>query len=139
MDKISGILPGSSRVTSVDLDAANPVRPGTPGFGSPTGRSSSNQIQRSSAVMVNPTSIDVPRWRAKEDQSAEIAKRVSDGFFRKNTTEAIEKVDDDMSDLAKYEGIVMVPFTYDSSGKVEIPSMETQPEEESYQGIDTVA
>lgn len=136
MDKISGILPGSTRVTSVDLDSASPVRPGTPGFGSPTGRSTSGNIQRSSAVKVNPTSIDVPRWKTKEDESAEIAKRVSDGFFRKNITEATEKLDDDSLDIGKYDGVMMLPFTYDANGKVELPMIETQPDEESYQGLD---
>ncbi|MDZ4661068.1 MAG: hypothetical protein SGJ18_05555 [Pseudomonadota bacterium] len=139
MDKISGILPGSSRVTSVDLNAASPVRPGTPAFGSPTGRSTANQMQRSSATMVNPNSIDVPRWKAKEDMHAEIAKRVSDGFFRKNITEAPAEPVDGPIDMEKYDGVMMVPFTYDANGKVELPEPELQSIPDAYEGIDTVA
>ncbi len=139
MDKISGILPGSSRVTSVDLNAASPVRPGTPGFGSPTGRSTANQMQRSSATMVNPNSIDVPRWKSKEDLHAEIAKRVTDGFFRKNMTEAAPEPEvQEVSEVEKYDGVVMLPFTYDANGKVELPDFESPAVPEAYEGIDTV-
>lgn len=39
MEKISRIVRGNSRVASVDLKNAAPVRPGTPGFGRPVGES----------------------------------------------------------------------------------------------------
>ena len=130
MDKISGIIPGSARVTSVDLNAANPVRPGVPGFGSPQGRSTVNQMQRSSATMTNPNGIDVPRWKSKEDLHADIARRMAEGFFRKNVVEAPEE---------PVDGVIMVPFTYDANGKVEFPELEAQPVPDAYEGIDTVA
>lgn len=38
MEKISGILKGSARVSSVDLDSAPPVRPGAPSIGGKPGR-----------------------------------------------------------------------------------------------------
>ncbi len=137
MDKISGIIPSSNRVTSVDLESASPVRPGTPGFGAPTGRSAAaSQMQRSSAAMVNPTSIGVPRWKAKEDQHAEIVTRLSDGFFRKNqTTAPTEPVNGPNKDAV--EGLIVMPFKYDASGKVELP-MPDMVSIEDYEGLDTV-
>ena len=39
MEKISGILPASSRVTSVDLKSSGAVRSGTPNYGRPVGLS----------------------------------------------------------------------------------------------------
>lgn len=38
MEKMSGILPSSPRVTSVDLKDSPPARPGAPGLGKKTGR-----------------------------------------------------------------------------------------------------
>lgn len=38
MEKLSSILPSSSRVASVDLDEAPPARPGAPAFGRKVGR-----------------------------------------------------------------------------------------------------
>lgn len=40
MQKISGIIPSSARVSNVDMKEAPPVRPGTPGFGRMEGISS---------------------------------------------------------------------------------------------------
>lgn len=40
MQKISRIIPGSARVSGVDMKSANPVRPGTPAFGRPVAESS---------------------------------------------------------------------------------------------------
>lgn len=37
MDKLSSILPSSSRITSVDLEEAPPTRPGSPTFGQKVG------------------------------------------------------------------------------------------------------
>ena len=38
MEKLSSILPGNSRVTSVDLETGPPVRPGAPAFGRKVGQ-----------------------------------------------------------------------------------------------------
>lgn len=84
MEKISGILRGSPRVTSVDLKSARPVRPGTPSFGSPEGESSlRSQINRSTTTQQNPGAIEVPRWRAKEDSHVAIVNQIASGFFQR--------------------------------------------------------
>lgn len=38
MEKISGIIPSSARTRSVDVSSSQPVRPGAPTWGRPTGR-----------------------------------------------------------------------------------------------------
>ncbi len=85
MEKISGIIPSSPRVKAVDLKAARPVRPGTPSFGAPEGSSSlKDQVTLSGITMQNPNSIEVPRWKSKEDSQAEIVNRITNQFFKKS-------------------------------------------------------
>ena len=64
MEKISGILPSSARVTNVDLREAPPVRPSTPSF-------------RPSRSFFEPAAS----WKIKEMSNASVADEVSDGFF----------------------------------------------------------
>jgi hypothetical protein len=107
VQKISGILPGSSRVTSVDLKASRPVRPGVPGFGAPLGESNlKDQVTRSQLTMQDPNSIEVPRWRSKEDNNAEIARSLSDQFFRRRVEEPAPEINDSimMTDAAALQG-----------------------------------
>lgn len=95
MQKISGIIPGSSRVTSVDLKSSRPVRPGVPSFGAPQGESNlRDQVTRSQLTMQDPNSIDVPRWRSKEDANAEIARNLTDQFFRKRVEQPTPEIND---------------------------------------------
>ncbi len=53
MEKISGILPSSQRIRSVDLEGHLPVRPGVPGFGRPLGMTSSEreQLRKQQAIL----------------------------------------------------------------------------------------
>ncbi len=98
MQKISGILPGSSRVTSVDLKSSRPVRPGVPGFGAPQGESNlRDQVTRSQLTMQDPNSIEVPRWRSKEDTNAEIARSLSDQFFRRRVEQPEVEISDSVT------------------------------------------
>lgn len=43
MEKISGILPATSRVSTVDLASSGSVRPGAPDYGRPIGSSALNK------------------------------------------------------------------------------------------------
>ncbi len=98
MQKISGILPGSSRVTSVDLKSSRPVRPGVPSFGAPHGESNlRDQVTRSQLTMQDPNSIDVPRWRSKEDANAEIARSITDQFFRRRVEQPAPEINDSVT------------------------------------------
>ena len=89
MQKISGILGASARVTSVDMKDAPPVRPGMPGFGRPEGVSSLRQ--RAVAAPPTPDALsaapqlfqDQMGIRSKEAQQAKMAAEVSNSFFMK--------------------------------------------------------
>lgn len=82
MEKISGILPSSSRVSSVDMRDAPPVRPGTPGFGRPEGVSSLRDARigetASRAAKINQDRLD---WKSKDLSQAAMAREISESFF----------------------------------------------------------
>lgn len=44
MEKISGILPASSRISTVDLQSSGSVRPGAPSYGRPVGSTSLSAV-----------------------------------------------------------------------------------------------
>ena len=44
MEKISGIIPATPRVVSVDLSEARPLRPGVPSFGRPVGITNQERV-----------------------------------------------------------------------------------------------
>lgn len=97
MDKISGILPSSPRVASVDLRDAAPVRPGTPSFGRPEGISSlknNNQpAVKEAALPVNgmlaPSTEKSPGWKLRDEQKAQTAADMSAKFFMNNKQPAL--------------------------------------------------
>lgn len=83
MEKISGILPKSARVSSVDMKDSAPVRPGTPSFGRPEGVSSLREAAigqtASRATKIQSERMD---WKTKDMQQAAMARELSDNFFR---------------------------------------------------------
>ena len=87
MEKISGIIPSSARVASVDMREAAPVRPGTPGFGRPEGVNNlrDRELSRAMAAPIGERSVEIQQaqldWRGKEERGAAIAKTMSDRFF----------------------------------------------------------
>jgi hypothetical protein len=90
MQKISGILGPSARVTSVDMKEAGTVRPGMPGFGRPEGVSTLRERRAEADAMVRAPQLLQTQFdlRTKEGQQAKKAAEVSDGFFMKNNREA---------------------------------------------------
>ncbi|MES2857357.1 MAG: hypothetical protein V4692_15915 [Bdellovibrionota bacterium] len=99
MEKISGIIPKSARVTSVDMKEANPVRPGTPSFGRPQGVSS---LAKPALVSTAPETARIGAgihdermtWRSEDAMKAGIASSVSNSFFMKNDKPAEVSVKD---------------------------------------------
>jgi len=93
MEKISGIVKASPRITSVDLSEASPVRPGTPGFGRPQAVSSladRNQESTFGRAAERGARIqsEMMDWRSKDKARAAIAAELSDRFFIKNRPKA---------------------------------------------------
>lgn len=111
MEKISGILPKSSRVASVDLKESSPVRPGTPTFGRTEGVSSLREAQigqtASRAAKLSATQLD---WRAKDMQNAASVREISDRFFQGNQR-AAEKIDEVTSRTEVPAGLNVDPLT----------------------------
>jgi hypothetical protein len=100
MDKISGIIPSSARVTAVDMKESA-VRPGTPSFGRPEGSSA----LREAAATAGPVETTASRsagihqaqldWRSKDAKNAAIASEMSNKFFMKAKPEPAELEEDD--------------------------------------------
>jgi hypothetical protein len=90
MQKISGILGPSARVTSVDMKDAPPVRPGMPGFGRAEGVSSLRQRNQEVDALVRAPQLLQQQFdlRTKEGQHAKMVNQVSESFFMKNNRDA---------------------------------------------------
>lgn len=106
MEKISGIIPSSRRVNSVDMQNAAPVRPGTPTFGRPVGIStlapelfSSTTAQKA----IEAFDAEVAPRKQPLDPKADIVKTMSDSFFLKRTTSAPSAGVQDMNVTAPQE------------------------------------
>ena len=99
MDKISGIIPSSARLSSVDMKDSSPVRPGVPSFGRPEGTSSLKPTDvlavpaESTARKGIAAQEQLSDWRTKDAKQAALAAEVTDKFFMKNNR-AAEPVQD---------------------------------------------
>lgn len=80
LDKISGILPSNSRLKSVDMKGAHPVRPGVPTYGNPTGSTSSIR-DRISISAQNGEGDSVTYRNPREAYHSQIAEQMSKKFF----------------------------------------------------------
>ncbi len=94
MEKISGILKASNRVTSVDMKEAAPIRPGTPLFGRPEGTSSLREKVKAvdgaeAGLSAHSTMM---HWRAKEGTNARAVGDIADRFFGMNNKEAMKSI-----------------------------------------------
>jgi hypothetical protein len=111
MDKISGIVPGTARVTSVDMKDAAPIRPGTPGFGRPQGISTLKDQKNLAEVLQRSRQAhdELMASRHRDDGKAALAKDISDKFFMKNNREASPVVD-----IEPIKNLPMPSYTVDS-------------------------
>jgi hypothetical protein len=83
MEKISGILPASSRITSVDLRNSGVARSGTPSFGRPTGTSApaEREIETARMAMERHGEIMELREPNRKDEQLAIVDKIADDFF----------------------------------------------------------
>ena len=77
MDKISGIIPSSSRVTNVDMKDAPPSRAALPGA----------ERQAGAVARISESTTGSPAWKSKEARQASLVTEVSNNFFMKNKPE----------------------------------------------------
>ncbi|MCM2280807.1 MAG: hypothetical protein NDI61_03060 [Bdellovibrionaceae bacterium] len=110
MQKISGILSGSPRVTSVDMKDAQPVRPGTPGFGRPQGVSSLRERAEGVDALRKARELQdgMLSARSKEAQQTDAAAQISEGFFMRN------KRDAEPAPVGDSEVIVAIPIAIEA-------------------------
>ncbi|CAN5468976.1 hypothetical protein BH10BDE1_BH10BDE1_25650 [soil metagenome] len=105
MDKISGILPSSARVTSVDMKEAGPVRPGTPNFGRPEGASALRDAKLGAtagrAAALSREQLD---WRSKDMQNAAAVREISDRFFKGNEKTAHDQTIENVTEVEMNRG-----------------------------------
>ncbi len=91
MEKLSSILPNNSRVKSVDLSQAHPVRPGTPAMGRPVGTTASirDRVSISSASAAAANRLEIPQEvgdlltykNPQELKKAKVVASISQNFF----------------------------------------------------------
>jgi hypothetical protein len=85
MDKLSNVLPTSPRVKSVDLRDAHPMRPGAPGFGTPTGSTSHDRLSISETA--RDQALQERMAAPMETARAKIASEVTRNFFENRISE----------------------------------------------------
>ncbi len=94
MEKISGILKPSHRVTSVDMKEAAPIRPGTPSFGRPEGTSSlrdrNNSVDGAGASQEAHSTM--MHWRSREGNNTRAVGEIADRFFSANKKEVMKPI-----------------------------------------------
>ena len=97
MNKISGILPSSARVTSVDLKASGTARPGGPNFGRPVGRSAPARADLSTAQKAMVELDKLERMKPPLEPQVKIVHDMADKFFM---TPKVQSSDIDLNDPA---------------------------------------
>lgn len=123
MEKISGILSSSARVTSVDLDESPPARPGSPNIGQKQGvvriNDRFNLSQRAKELAAQDTMMKVnPREHAK----AKIVENQSKAFFQTRL-----KDDKKASEIANET----IPAVVEAARSYYTPTAEPAPIQES--------
>ncbi len=122
MEKISGILPSSSRVSSVDMRDAAPIRPGTPSFGRPEGVSSLRDAKvGETAARASRLSQDRLDWKSKDSNQAAIARDISDSFFINRKANAMKESASQVADSPESNALSPLPVAL-LAGKASMPA-----------------
>ena len=99
MEKISGILPASSRVSSVDLSEAPSIRPGAP--------APKRSIPTADTFSVSP----MARWKSKDMHKAGIVNQVTDTFFHNRIDQGLAVgTEEPAAPVAPQREIVIIPI-----------------------------
>lgn len=88
MEKISGILPASARITSVDMKNSGVARSGSPSFGRPQGVSTGAAIQSNISKLGAERHNEMmalrhPTQTGPKDPNVDIVEQISRDFFLK--------------------------------------------------------
>lgn len=87
MQKISRIVPGSARVSGVDLKSASAVRPGAPSFGRPVGESTESvRDGQTTAQRANGLREEMETRRKGIGEQPEIVKNLTEQFFMQRSS-----------------------------------------------------
>lgn len=107
MEKISGILPSNSRLTSVDMKDSAAVRPGIPSFGRNIGESNlATRINRSSLMPSISSDLNSLIRSPKDIENEELISNLSDEFFmHKNISSKTDAVEPESFENFNEEGI----------------------------------
>lgn len=91
MEKISGILPSSTRITSVDLKSSGSVRAGTPNYGRPVGVTAAAKREMAAADARAQVLHEKQMAKRSGDEKADMVQRMADNFFntRNKATDTI--------------------------------------------------
>ena len=89
MEKISGILPANSRITSVDIKKGGTARSGTPNFGRDVGLSSPDRRALAKSIGGDAMSRhqELMDARHNSEKQVKIIERLNNDFFNKKTVE----------------------------------------------------
>lgn len=139
MEKISGIVPSSRRVSSVDLKSAPPVRPGTPTFGRPVGISTLAEAETAAKNELNKLSTadraiarqkELADKRSLSEKGPELIQDMTDRFFmqKKKAAEPVQDFDLNMAWRPEAPAPAVQPPEYTlASGEVSEPMPEEAP------------
>lgn len=95
MEKISGIVPASARVKSVNLREGQPVRPGAPPFGRPMGKSAlAEQNAKTTAEKAMDEHNRLMQIRSGDKAGPEIITDMADRFFMQRSSGPGEEIED---------------------------------------------
>ena len=103
MQKISRIVPGSPRVSGVDMKSASAVRPGTPSFGRPVGESTEIARGNLTTAQKAVNAREEMDARRKLGEQPEIVKNLTEQFFLQkasgpDTRSTVELINDGVED-----------------------------------------
>lgn len=102
MEKISGILKPSHRVTSVDMSDAAPARPGMPSFGRPEGSSSLRERGVDGLAGGAEAQATMMHWRAREGRNTRDAEAIADRFFMSKEQEVMKPISKQAPDRTSF-------------------------------------
>lgn len=123
MEKISGIVRGNSRVTTVDNKNAAPARPGMPAFGRPAGETTAASPKQSSTAS-RAVALHNGIQEAKKAMSQErVIANMADQFFMSRVRRPAEEVQAPMPQVGEELEVVAATPAGKSTNELTLGSM----------------